>query len=82
MKDLLLTLVSYSLDGVLSCLGVQVFAGANRREVLIQLVVEGDTGGNVQTGDVLIRNTLKVLNQGTQGVTVRSDQNVPICQSP
>ena len=79
LPEVLLTLVCYGSNSVLSSLGVQVLAGLDGLEVLIQLVVQRNTGGDVQASNVLIGDTLEVLDQRTQGVTVCSNQNGLAC---
>ena len=79
LPEILLTLVCYGSNSVLSSLRVQVLASLDGLEVLIQLVVQRNTGGDVQASNVLIGKTLEVLNQRTQGVTVCSNQNGLTC---
>lgn len=40
---------------------------------LVQLVYEGDTGGNIQLCNYALGNVVQMLNESTQGVAVGSN---------
>ena len=50
---------------------------ADGLEVLVELVNEGNSGGDVEAADVRIRDVIKVLDEGTERVAVGSNQNLP-----
>ena len=49
---------------------------ADGLEVLVELVNEGNSGGDVEAADVRIRDVIKVLDEGTERVAVGSNQNL------
>ena len=58
-----------------SGLGVEVLAGTERLEVLVQPVDQRDAGGDVELGDVGVADAVEVLDEPAQRVAVRRDQH-------
>src|SRR5436190_1066630 len=49
--------------------------GAARRQIVVEVVDAGDAGGDVEGGDVLVRDALEVLDERPQAVAVGHDEH-------
>lgn len=73
--DLLRALSGDGLGPSFSSFGVQVVGGLGGLQVVVQFVHQGDTGGDVQPGDVGVGDVVQLLDQRSQRVTVGADQH-------
>ena len=65
---LLLALVLYSLDGGCGRLRVEVTAALDQGPVvLVEFIEQGDPGGDVQPRDVLVGDTVQVMDSSQYG---------------
>lgn len=58
-----------------SSLGIQVLSLLGGLKLIIKLVNQGDTSGDVKTSNIVVGNAVKVLNKSTERVTVGKDNN-------
>ena len=62
------------------CLGIEVItAGVGDLQFTVnqlEVVHQRNTGGDVELGDVLVRDVVEVLHHGAQGITVGGNQDV------
>jgi hypothetical protein len=70
-----LTLVGNRLESLTNSLFISEVVVLDRLEVGIQLIDEGDTRGDVQLGDLRLRNIIQILDQSTDRVTVSGDDD-------
>src|SRR5262245_58244963 len=68
---LLSCLIRYSFGGAFNRRRVAKIKVADRRQVVMEFVDERNTGGNIQTHDVSVRNVVEMLDQRPQAVAMR-----------
>src|SRR5690606_19029406 len=72
---LLLALGGHRRRARLGRLGVEVARGPGGAEVVVELVDERDTGGDVEIRDLVVGDAVEVLHEGAQRIAVRGHEH-------
>ena len=75
--DLSFCLIGYLLGGGFGCLGITEIVVTDRPAFVVKFVDQGNSGGNIQSGDIFVGDIIQILDQGPKAVPVCGNEDLP-----